>query len=118
MNKKILTIALALALPLSVAAYPGGKHGDDADGYHAQRIERLTKELDLTADQQTQLEQIFKDQAEKREALRQETHQRMQTVLTPEQVTKFEEMKKNRHETWQKRHHIGKGQPRVDQMQE
>ena len=46
MNKKIITLALALALPLTVAAFPGDNGG--FEGHHANRVERLTKSLDLT----------------------------------------------------------------------
>jgi protein CpxP len=42
MNKKIITLALALALPLTAAAFPGGQ--GDFEGHHANRVERLTKE--------------------------------------------------------------------------
>ncbi|MCQ8130319.1 periplasmic heavy metal sensor [Methylomonas rivi] len=109
MNKKILIIALALALPLTVAAFPGG-HDGDFKGHKGDRVEHLAKKLALTAEQKEQLKQVFEEQHAKREALRQETDQRMRTVLTPEQMTKFEEMKKQRHEKWQKRHQEGKGQ--------
>ena len=54
MNKKIITLALALALPLSVSAFPGDK--GDFEGHHANRVERLTKNLDLTAEQKTKVE--------------------------------------------------------------
>lgn len=109
MNKKIITIVLALALPLTVAAFPGG-HDGDFKGHKGDRVEQLAKKLDLSAEQQEQLKQVFEEQHAKREALRQETEQRMQTVLTPEQMTKFEELKKQRHEKWQK-HHQDRKQP-------
>lgn len=109
MNKKILTIALAFVLPLSVAAFPGG-HDGDFKGHKGDRIEHLAQKLNLTAEQKQQLTLVFEEQHAKREALRQETDQRIQTVLTPEQMTQFEEMKKQRHEKWQKRHHDGKQQ--------
>lgn len=99
MNTKIAIIALALIMPLTVVAFPGGPH----EGNPAERIEHLAKKLDLTAEQKTQLEQVFKEQHEKREALNAETHQRLQSVLNPEQLAKFEDMKKQRHEKWQKR---------------
>ncbi|MCK9608963.1 MAG: hypothetical protein M0R33_21210 [Methylomonas sp.] len=103
MNKKIITIVLALALPLTVAAFPGG-HDGDFKGHKGDRVERLAKKLDLSTEQKEQLKQVFDEQQAKREALRQETDQRMQTVLNPEQMAKFEELKKQRHEKWQKRH--------------
>ena len=103
MNKKIITIiALALAFPLTVAAFPGGH---DGGGRHrGNKVEYLAKQLDLNAEQKSKLEVIFKEQQEKREALRQETRLRMQEVLTAEQMTKLDAMKKDRQEKWQKRH--------------
>lgn len=109
MNKKIITIVLALALPLTVAAFPGG-HDGDFNGHKGDRVERLAKKLDLSAEQKEQLKQVFEEQQAKREALRQETEQRMRTVLSPEQMAKFEEIKKQRHEKWQKRHQDRKQQ--------
>lgn len=110
MNKKIISIALALVLPLTVAAFPGDQDGDHFKGHQGDRIERLSKKLDLTPEQSSQLTQIFQEQQAKREALRLETDQRMQTVLTPDQMIKYNEMKKQRHEKWQKRHQERKDQ--------
>lgn len=102
MNKKIITIALALTLPLTVAAFPGDKGGPEHfDGHRGERVERLAKQLDLSAGQKLKLQDVFKEEHEKREAIRQETQQRMQGVLSPEQMGKFEELKKARHEKWQ-----------------
>lgn len=103
MNKKILTITLALALPLTVAAFPGADSPENFHGHKGDRVERLAKELDLSVEQKLKLQDIFKVEHEKREALRQETHQQIGEVLSPEQMAKFEELKKQRHEKWQKR---------------
>ena len=102
MNKKIIILALALALPLTVAAYPGGKGG--VEGHHANRVEHLAKNLDLTPEQKTKVEAIFKEQDEKFKIIHEETQKRLQEVLTKEQMTKMDEMKKQRHEKWQKKH--------------
>jgi len=109
MNKKIITIALALALPLTVAAYPGDK--GDFEGHHGNRVERLAKKLDLNAEQKSKVEVIFKEQHEKLKAIHEETHARLQEVLTKEQMTKMDEMKKQRHEQWQKKHQEGQKAP-------
>jgi Spy/CpxP family protein refolding chaperone len=98
MNKKIITLALALALPLTVAAYPGDK--GDFEGHHANRVERLTKNLELTPEQKTKVEAIFKEQEEKLKIVHEETHKRLQEVLTKEQITKLDDLKKQRHEKW------------------
>ena len=102
MNKKIITLALALALPLTVAAFPGGN--GDFEGHRANRVERLTKNLDLTPEQKTKVEAIFKEQDEKFKIIHEETQKRLQEVLTKEQMTKMDDMKKQRHEKWQKKH--------------
>jgi periplasmic protein CpxP/Spy len=102
MNKKIIILALALTLPLTAAAFPGGKC--DFEGHHANRVEHLTKSLDLTAEQKTKMEALFKAQDEKLKIIHEETRSRLQEVLTKEQMTKFDELKKQRHDKWQKKH--------------
>lgn len=103
MNKKIVMLALALTLPLSVSAYAssGGKGGPE--GHMGHKLERLVKKLGLNEDQKSKLEIIFKEQGKKFKALHEETRQRMNGVLTPEQITKLDEMKKRHMEKWKKR---------------
>ena len=113
MNKLIITLALALALPLTVAAYPGGN--GDFEGHRANRVERLTKNLDLTPEQKTKVEALFKEQDEKFKIIHEETQKRLQEVLTKEQMTKMDEMKKQRHEKWQKKHEALKDQVTPEQ---
>jgi Spy/CpxP family protein refolding chaperone len=109
MNKKIITLALlALTLPLTVSAFPGDKGG--FGGHHANRVEHLTKSLDLTPEQKTKVEALFKAEDEKLRAIHEETHARLQEVLTKEQVTKLDELKKQRHEKWQAKHEALKDQ--------
>jgi Spy/CpxP family protein refolding chaperone len=102
MNKKIIILALALVLPLTVAAFPGDKGG--FEGHHANRVERLSKRLDLTPEQKTKVEALFKEQDEKFKVIHEQTRTRLQEVLTKEQMTKMDDMKKQRHEKWQKKH--------------
>ncbi|HEY8157751.1 MAG TPA: hypothetical protein VIF10_03510 [Methylobacter sp.] len=115
MNKKIITIALALALPLIVAAAPGDK--GDFEGDHANRVERLAKNLDLNAEQKSKVEVIFKEQHEKLKAIHEETRARLQAVLTKEQMTKMDEMKTQRHEKWQKKFEALKNSKTSEQSQ-
>ncbi|MBX3640339.1 MAG: hypothetical protein KF888_07490 [Nitrosomonas sp.] len=102
MNVKLISMIIALVLPLSVAAYPGGK--GDHEQYRAKKIERLNKELGLSEDQKVKVEALFKEQGEKHRVLHQETRSQLQTILTPEQNTKLEEMKQHRHEKWREKH--------------
>ena len=94
MNKKIIIMAMAIALPLTVSAMPG--EGAGPGGKHANRLEKLTKKLDLTDDQKAKLEVIFKEQHAKHKALREETRELTNQVLTAEQKEKMKEMTKNR----------------------
>lgn len=98
MNKSILTLALVLTLPLTAMAFPGGDQGPE--GRHGQRIERLTKELNLTDEQKTKVEAVFKEQHEKFKAVHEETKSKLSTVLSPEQMTKMDELKKQHKEKW------------------
>lgn len=102
MNTKILSLAVALALPFSVGAFPINQDMDHFDGHRGDKVERLAKQLELSAEQKLKLTELFTDEKAKRDALRQETHTHMQQILNPEQMAKFDEIKKNRHEKWQK----------------
>ena len=50
------------------------------------------------------METLFKEQNEKFKVIHDETHVRLQEILTKEQITKMDDMKKQRHEKWQKKH--------------
>lgn len=98
MKKILLTLALALVLPITAMAFGGG---DQGPGWrHGPRMERLTKELNLTDEQKTKMEAIFKEQHEKVQAIREESKTKLQTVLSPEQITKMDELKKQHREKW------------------
>jgi len=102
MNIKFISMVIALALPLSAVAYPGGK--GDHEQYRAKKIERLNSELGLSEDQKVKIDALFKEQGEKHRALHQETQSQLQTILTPEQNTKLEEMKQRRQEKWREKY--------------
>jgi periplasmic protein CpxP/Spy len=98
MKKRLTIFALALAVPLIAAAVPGeqGERG----WRHGPKIEQLTQELNLTEEQKTQLEAIFKEQRAKHKALREEGRARMNEVLNDEQMAKMKEIRQRRHERW------------------
>jgi len=108
MNTKIISIALALTLPLTVAAFPGGE-GGRSEARQANKVERLAQKLNLTADQKTKMETIFKQRQEKFDAIRTETRARMQDVLSAEQMTQLDQLKKQRKENRQQGKGKGKG---------
>ena len=81
----------------------GSPNNDGSQGWHhGDRIEHLTKELDLTADQKTKLEAIFNQQRETFKAAHEANHKLIEGILTKEQTAKWDELKKHRHEKWQK----------------
>jgi Spy/CpxP family protein refolding chaperone len=73
----------------------------------AQIAERMSRELELSASQRAQLEEIFRRNGDRLEQFRRETGARfdalrrqmdseISAILTPEQRTKFEEQRKRR----------------------
>ncbi|WP_020565479.1 hypothetical protein [Methylosarcina fibrata] len=100
MNKIVSVLAIVFLLPLTAAANPGAGGGPGPDDYHGRKVERLAKDLNLTAEQKTQVEALFKEQHEKFKALHEETNSKLKTILTPEQMTKMEEMQKQHQEKW------------------
>jgi Spy/CpxP family protein refolding chaperone len=90
-----------------------------------EQVKRLTKELKLSSDQQTQLKQIFADQEKNRdqeresmqnlspeerrakfEQTRQEMDAKIESILTDAQKQKFTEMRAK-----MKQHRMGPGEP-------
>ncbi len=93
MKKLLIGLLLAFCvLPLTAFAEP------DMDNMAEKRVERMTKTLDLNAEQKTKIEAIFKAQREKFKALQDETHASVKAVLTPEQATKFDAQQEKRQE--------------------
>lgn len=99
MKKTFIASAVAaIVLPAVIMAAPGhgGKHGD-------RMINHMSEKLELTAEQKTQVESLFQEQHEKRKALREETHARLNDILNDEQQTKFEQMRTERKQRWQEK---------------
>lgn len=80
---------------------PGGPQSEE------NRFERMVKDLQLSAEQKTQVQQIFDDTREKLAALRKESEprvkeirsqadERIQKVLTPEQWQRFQQTRDER----------------------
>jgi Spy/CpxP family protein refolding chaperone len=101
MNKKLTNSVLALGLLLtSVAGHAQQKDAEVPD--RKKGIERMSKELNLSADQRAKVEVIFEAERKKVEAIfneekqklqgvQQETRSSLQGVLTPEQMNKLEQ---------------------------
>lgn len=103
-----LTAACVAFATLSFAEEAPGKDGDWHNRRHHKRgnpIERMTRALDLTPEQQAKIQPIL-DQAkpqmkaarhearEKMIAIRENTMAQIRPILTPEQQTKFDALKK------------------------
>lgn len=94
--KQFAIIVLAASLSLPAFAMP--MSGD-------RMVEKLTKKLDLTEEQQQQVKTIFDNKKpemealwKQMEALKQSTSTEIKSVLTPEQASEFEAMEEKREE--------------------
>jgi Spy/CpxP family protein refolding chaperone len=81
MKKTVAALALgAILLPAAVIA--GGHFGEHrAD----RKVDRMAEHLQLTEQQQAEVKDIFASQREKHMKLRDETHEKIQAILTEEQ---------------------------------
>ena len=91
----MLTLVTAILPSLTAVAAPG-ENGDEAAS--DRKLEHLSKELQLSADQKAKLEAIFNEKHEKFRAIREESQNRIKEVLSAEQLTVWDAMKKRRHE--------------------
>lgn len=94
MNNTMIPVAASLALLLAgpLAAQPpmGGAAKGGVLGAE-QRLERMTEQLELTAEQQQTIAALFEDQASQREQMRADFRARIDAVLTDEQRAKRDE---------------------------
>jgi protein CpxP len=112
-RKAVMWIAAVFVLAAALGSVSGYMYGHRApapalsdDAKRAQKVETLTKELQLTPAQQTQVDGIFRDTQSKFqeiranskkesdaqiEVARQAARERLRAVMTPEQKPKFEE---------------------------
>lgn len=109
MKKTVAALALgAILIPAAVIA--GGHYGEH-------RAERMAEQLQLTEQQQTEMKKIYEEQHEQRRALREQTHKRLNDILTPEQQAKWQQLRDERRKRFCDRggrhgmghHHDGEG---------
>lgn len=110
-------IGSALILGTGSAWAGGGGHGHKHDPQS--KIERMTKKLDLTQEQQDKILPILQDKHHKMEALhnqmkdvREKAMSQVEAQLTPEQLEKFKkarEERKMRRKEYKEKHGKGKG---------
>lgn len=101
MNTKTLCLMLMLSVSSAVLAAPDSQ--GDMEGRHSNRLEHLSKNLDLTPEQKSQLAQVFKEEEAKLQAIHAETQNRLQEILSKEQLIKLQELKKQGHSKWKKK---------------
>ena len=110
MKTKFIAAAIAGALTLGTIglyAEEGGKGGGHPFGHHCGGfgLEHLTKELDLTADQQAkvapivdaakpQIKAIHEEAMQKMRAIMESTGAQIRPLLNPQQQAKFDALKK------------------------
>lgn len=79
--------ALALALSGGVAAQPG-MAGDEMPRH----MDRMAEKLELTDTQRTQVAELMKAHHERMQAAREQLHEDLKKLLTPEQAAKLDAM--------------------------
>jgi Spy/CpxP family protein refolding chaperone len=101
MNKNLINTGIALALLCAATTGYAQQNKVQAAG-DKNGIERMSKELGLSAEQKTkveaifntekrQVEAIFDEERKKLQAVQTETRSSLQAVLTPEQMNKLEQ---------------------------
>lgn len=98
-----LALAFLVALPLAGAAQTADTPPSSPPGMHGMLMGNPAEapdmqDLKLTPDQQAKLKSIFADAQARHDVIRQEVHQQVSQVLTPEQMKKWEERQSRRME--------------------
>jgi Spy/CpxP family protein refolding chaperone len=99
---QLASVVAGAVLALAASRTPVLADQNPAQGDRIQhRVERMKERLGLTDDQAKQVEQIFRDASQQgkadQEAMRErhkKVHDQIQSILTPEQRDKLEQMKK------------------------
>ena len=109
MKRTVIALAVSGALALGTLAVIAGEHGEHGGpGMHRMMgnpLEHLTKDLDLTPDQQAkvtpivdqakpQIQAIHQEAMEKMKAVMESAGAQIRPLLTPQQQEKFDAMKK------------------------
>lgn len=94
MKKLILATTIAIALGVGITGVAMAKEGDY--GRHQNRVERMSQALELSTEQQAQLEEIFASKSEKRDQMRDQMQAQIDQILTPEQLELKQKMMERR----------------------
>lgn len=74
-----------------------------AGGHYSRMIDRLDSKLDLSDEQRSEVEAVFKEQHSKHKALRAEAHDKLKGILNAEQQEKLEQLKAERKARWEEK---------------
>jgi len=111
--RKIILLTFALLFAATMVTVRWGFCEDEAEmtseDLAQKEVTRLTKKLDLTADQIPQVEALVKEKVEKKKAVKEEMRTKMESIkeeystkikalLTADQLKKFNEMKNEKKE--------------------
>lgn len=110
----MLTGLIALTAPMKpIRADEGGEKKWGREFSVDERLEKMTKKLNLTTDQQASFKTILEQSKTKMDAIREQmkslhedTQEKIRGVLTDDQKKKFDEMKKERKEHMEKEHQM------------
>lgn len=87
----LLRVSILMCLLNAAAANDNG-----IEGQAEPRLDRLSRELELDADQKARLEAIFTEKHEKYRAIREEFQNSIREILSEEQMSKWEGLRKQR----------------------
>lgn len=91
MKKTLIITSLVALLGASAVMADQGMGGGKG-------MDRMKTFLGLSDTQSVQVDSIMQDQKVRMDALREETNQRIQALLTPDQAAKFQQMEQQRSE--------------------
>lgn len=74
----------------------GPEHGDQMKGCGPKVCAKIFEELNLSAEQKTQLDKIFEQKHMQHQEIEKKVQLDIKAILTPEQLKKYEEMEKER----------------------
>ncbi|HEX5035951.1 MAG TPA: hypothetical protein VFX30_02195 [bacterium] len=104
MKKGLVIGALALGLTAGGAALTTSQdlfaHAKEfkakMEERQQKRLEKMTRELNLTSDQKAKIQSLFNDQRAKMKAIREETHTKMLALLNADQKAKLEKWREGK----------------------
>ena len=93
MDKLFILRVFIMAFSLNAVA---AANDNGIDGQAEPRMDHLSRELELDADQKAKLEAIFTEKHEKFRAIREQFQNNIREILSEEQMSKWEDLRKQR----------------------